>query len=57
MRPYADTPRDYDHRLVDLQHAEKIECVRCNQVFEQTDRVSKCPNAADGSHALIPRHG
>jgi hypothetical protein len=55
MRPYADAPRDYDHRLVELMHAERIACVRCNQVFEQDDRVSACPNSADGSHALVPR--
>jgi hypothetical protein len=48
------SPRKYDHLLVDLMHAERIRCVRCDQVFGQQDKVTSCPNALEGGHALVP---
>jgi len=46
--------REYDHALVELCYAEAYKCVRCEQVFGPTDKVTFCPNAVDGSHALVP---
>lgn len=48
------TDLKYDHLLVNLRHAERIACVRCEQTFKQSDRYTRCPNSADGGHALIP---
>ena len=44
----------YDHALVDLMHAPAYRCVRCQQVFKPSDKVTDCPNAIDKSHSLIP---
>lgn len=46
--------KDYAYALVALQYAKAIQCVRCLQVFSQVDKVTKCPNSSNGSHALVP---
>ena len=44
----------YDHALVELMHAPAYRCVRCEQVFKPSDKITDCPNAIDKSHSLIP---
>lgn len=46
--------KDYDHLLVELRYARVIECVNCQQIFSQYDKVTNCPNSKNGTHALIP---
>lgn len=52
--PMPLSPRDFAHTLVNLRFAERIACVRCGQEFDQHARVTDCPNATDGGHALVP---
>lgn len=52
----AEASLRYSIALLQLRYAEKIRCVRCDMVFSQNDKVTKCPNATEGNHSLIPEH-
>ena len=40
--------------LLDLVYADKVECIRCGQVFDRDDKITTCPNSSTSTHGLVP---